>query len=207
MPSEYDQNLLNDAPEVSTSQRQEGYTLDLLNDQGRRSTPAPRPSRTPAPTNPAVGSGNGRGTPVSNEGGYGSKPEIDAEVAGFKSSTQRVPFYRTTKGIIIIALATVAVIAIAVGAGVGAGTKKKNKGNPTDVSGTTPTTPSSGGSSTDSGGENGPSSSASRSGLTPQTPQTPPPNPSPSGGGDNGLVVPIAGALSIPKAYGGDTLD
>jgi hypothetical protein len=204
MPSEYDQNLLNDAPEVSTSQRQEGYTLDLLNDQGRRSTPAPPPSRTPAPTNPAVGSGTGRGTPVSNEGGYGSKPEIDAEVAGLKSSTRRVPFYRTTKGMIIIALAAVAVIAIAVGAGVGAGTKKKNKGNPTDASGTTP---SSGGGG-ENGGEKGPSSSASGSGLTPQTPQTPPPNPSPSaGGGDNGLVVPIAGALSVPKAYGGDTLD
>ncbi|KAJ1300695.1 hypothetical protein OPQ81_002342 [Rhizoctonia solani] len=113
-PLVYDENLLAKAPEVSQGQREEGYDADILN-------PSPPPaSRTQAPSQPY------RDHPDVESGSSGHDKHPAA--GGYDSVTQpqKKPFWKTPKGLIILAVLAVAVIAAVVGGAVG-GTVGKNK--------------------------------------------------------------------------------
>ncbi|KAF4568502.1 hypothetical protein EYR40_010093 [Pleurotus pulmonarius] len=94
----YDQSLLAAAPKATQSQLQEGYNPDLLNESTQ---PPPRDI----------------------ESAHASKEYLGTQPTPLPT---KVPFWRTTKGIIIIAVAVVVVIGAVVGGAVG-GTVGKNK--------------------------------------------------------------------------------
>lgn len=133
----YDQNLLHDAPELSKAQRQEGYTLDLLSNQSRGgASPAPPQGASPA----AIPTGARAGTPHSlssdPEAGFTKErhgtgttgASLGGAGAGYKG-TSRVPFWRTSKGIIGLAVLAVVILGVVVGAAVGVTQHNKHNNN------------------------------------------------------------------------------
>ncbi|KAG8720638.1 hypothetical protein FRC08_018633 [Ceratobasidium sp. 394] len=134
----YDEKLLDRAPEVTKGQRQEGYDADIL-----KPTPPP-PSRSPAldlnEQNADIESGTSPNEKHLAAGGY---DPVDHPPK---------PFWKTTKGLIILAVVALVIIAAAVGGGVG-GSVGKHKNNNAVV-------PASGSSTT---GSSTPASAASTS--------------------------------------------
>jgi len=128
----YDQALLASAPEVTGSQRQGGYTTDILTANHGKATP------------PLTAQSDLESGLVTKE--YDHQP-----------ATRALPFWRTRKGMIIIFVAGIVILAAVIGGAVG-GTagKKSSKGAP-DTS-----APGVGGGSGDSGapGKGGATTSA-----------------------------------------------
>ncbi|KAF9023804.1 hypothetical protein BDZ89DRAFT_1136448 [Hymenopellis radicata] len=117
MPStngHYDQTLLAEAQAPTRAQLQEGYNADIL-----------RPNRTPA-LNDTSSSGP-RSTPASKE-------HLPIPVT---QPPTKQPFWRTRKGMIIIAIAALVIIGAVVGGAVG-GTVGKNNNNSSTSSSTAP---------------------------------------------------------------------
>lgn len=112
-PSSYDQGLLASAPAATRVQLQEGYTTDILDSpHGGSTSPHPTPL---APSHFAPQ----------------SDPELDSvsaskELNGHSSKTKTVPFWRTTKGIVLIILAIIVVLGAVIGGAVGGTRKTKN---------------------------------------------------------------------------------
>ncbi|KAF8707964.1 hypothetical protein RHS03_03375, partial [Rhizoctonia solani] len=106
-PLVYDENLLAQAPEVTQGQRQEGYDADILN-----SSPPP-PSRTPAPSQPY------RDHPDVESGSSAHDKQIAASGYDQASQPAKKPFWKTPKGIIILAVLVIAIVAVVVGVAVG----------------------------------------------------------------------------------------
>ncbi|CAE6417488.1 unnamed protein product [Rhizoctonia solani] len=106
-PLVYDENLLAQAPEVTQGQRQEGYDADILN-----SSPPP-PSRTPVPSQPY------RDHPDVESGSSAHDKHIAASGYDQASQPAKKPFWKTPKGIIIIAVLAIAIVAVVVGVAVG----------------------------------------------------------------------------------------
>ncbi|KAF8748300.1 hypothetical protein RHS01_10960 [Rhizoctonia solani] len=106
-PLVYDENLLAQAPEVTQGQRQEGYDADILN-----SSPPP-PSRTPAPSQPY------RDHPDVESGSSAHDKHIAASGYDQASQPAKKPFWKTPKGIIILAVLAIAIVAVVVGVAVG----------------------------------------------------------------------------------------
>jgi hypothetical protein len=114
----YDSTLLASAPAATKSQLQEGYTTDLLE----------KPTASPAHSRPDLHDGRDSTTATPNH-------QRDVERQQAFAAPAKVPWYRTTKGLIILAVAFVVIIAAAVGGGVG-GSKKKKNNNDATVQGT-----------------------------------------------------------------------
>jgi len=148
MSNTYDENLLAEAPAASREARQEGYNIDLL--ESERPSP-PIPSRTPGAGVPPAGAGASfpparEVTPRLEEGqnDYGStggakevtslgdRGEYDSK------SGKKVPWHRTTRGVIILAVLALIIIAAAVGGGVGGALGGKSNNNKVTKSGATP---------------------------------------------------------------------
>jgi len=107
MSSPYDESLLASAPKATKSQLQSGYNPDLLVEK-TSSTPT-------SAVDPEIA--NLR-SPVVRRDGAG---------ADFPLTEQKVPFYRTKKGIIIIiTVLFIVIIAVVVGGAVGGTRKKKS---------------------------------------------------------------------------------
>ncbi|RDB18140.1 hypothetical protein Hypma_000616 [Hypsizygus marmoreus] len=107
MPSttgHYDQTLLAEAPAATRKQLQEGYTTDLLDPNLGKVTPPPSASRADPE----------RGLAAKE---YPHEPH---------AAPAAVPFWRTTKGKIIIAIAALVVVGAVIGGAVGGTRKKKN---------------------------------------------------------------------------------
>jgi len=108
----YDENLLEEAPAATRAQLQEGYNVDLLDErrpQRSRSTHVPNAtppvsSTTPRPNVPVLGSQE-----KFQERGSSPSP----------SSKKRLPFWRTTAGIITIVVVVIVIIGAVVGGAVG----------------------------------------------------------------------------------------
>ncbi|KAF8646188.1 hypothetical protein AX16_007332 [Volvariella volvacea WC 439] len=110
MPSttgHYDHNLLASAPAATKKQLQEGYTTEIL-----------APVRKPEPA-PAAASDPELAQPRS-----GSRPPTTIDDADYYPE-KKVPFWRTTKGIVIIVIAVIAVLGAVIGGAVG-GTVGRN---------------------------------------------------------------------------------
>ncbi|KAL0577414.1 hypothetical protein V5O48_004580 [Marasmius crinis-equi] len=105
----YDQSLLASAPETTKQMRQEGYNSDILN--------APKKSNS-------INTHGNRDL----ESGTASKEHL-ALTSTTPIPSRRVPFYRTRKGMIIIAVAALVVIGAVVGGAVGGTRKKKDDGD------------------------------------------------------------------------------
>ncbi|KAK1219263.1 hypothetical protein PQX77_018029 [Marasmius sp. AFHP31] len=103
----YDQSLLAAAPETTKQMRQEGYNPDILS--------APKTS-------------NASNTNLNRdlESGITASKEHLGPTSATPIPPRRVPFYRTTKGMVIIGVAALVVIGAVVGGAVG-GTRKKKK--------------------------------------------------------------------------------
>ncbi|KAG9217626.1 hypothetical protein CCMSSC00406_0010163 [Pleurotus cornucopiae] len=190
----YDQSLLAAAPKATQSQLQEGYNPDLLNESTQ---PPPRDI----------------------ESAHASKEYLGTQPTPVPT---KVPFWRTTKGIIIIAVAVVVVIGAVVGGAVG-GTVGKKKSS--DNSGSLETG--------DSGSQEQPgaapavttTSTTPAAGPTPQqnpttadtgtdatnagnTGAAPPANPNPPASGTGGSLAALGNAVTpaSPEVLGVDTL-
>ncbi|GLB44290.1 hypothetical protein LshimejAT787_1602200 [Lyophyllum shimeji] len=151
MPSttgHYDQNLLAAAPAATKAQLQEGYTTDLLNPDHGKATPPPS---TPAPD---------------LERGLVNKEYL--------SPARAPPFWRTRKGIIIIAVAAVVVLAAVIGGAVG-GTRNKHKdsGDSGGLGESASTSPTSSSTAPDSAGPVA-GSNPTATGTQPSTSTAPP---------------------------------
>ncbi|KDQ52454.1 hypothetical protein JAAARDRAFT_198367 [Jaapia argillacea MUCL 33604] len=113
----YDAALLAAAPVATRAEKQEGYNVDLL-DNGRPNRAA---STSPGPATVL--------TP------HRSDPELAASKERYAnglspSSSAKVPFWRTTKGLIILVVVAIVIIGAVVGGAVGgtAGKKKSTNG-------------------------------------------------------------------------------
>jgi len=142
MSSTYDENLLAKAPAATREARQEGYNIDLL--ESERPSP-PIPSRTPGAGVPPAGAGAsfpppGREVTPRLEEGQAEQASVGAtkEYASLgdrgeydSKADEKVPWHRTTKGIIILTVLALVVIGAAVGGGVGGALsgKSNNKNN------------------------------------------------------------------------------
>ncbi|CAE6467761.1 hypothetical protein ACGC1H_004067 [Rhizoctonia solani] len=162
-PLVYDENLLAQAPEVTQGQRQEGYDADILN-------PSPPPtSRTPAPIQPY------RDHLDVESGSSGHDKHLAAGGYDHVGQSANKPFWKTPKGMIILAVLAVAVIAAVVGGAVG-GTVGKNKNNNPETTGSSPV---------DASGNNPISLPTTNSTLSPTTAARPP-TETPEGGNGAG---------------------
>ncbi|KAJ8075784.1 hypothetical protein AAF712_004658 [Marasmius tenuissimus] len=113
----YDQSLLAAAPETTKQMRQEGYNPDILS--------APKTS-------------NASNTNLNRdlESGITASKERLGPNSATPIPPRRVPFYRTTKGMVIIGIAALVVIGAIVGGAVGGTRKKKNEdGDSSDAPG------------------------------------------------------------------------
>jgi hypothetical protein len=112
----YDSTLLASAPAATKTQLQEGYTTDLLE----------KPTASPAHSRPDLHDGRD-----STSGTPNHQRDLERQQAFAAAPPTKVPWYRTTKGLIILAVAFVVIIAAAVGGGVGGSKKKHNNSDAT----------------------------------------------------------------------------
>ncbi|CAE6382744.1 hypothetical protein RSOLAG1IB_09164 [Rhizoctonia solani AG-1 IB] len=128
-PLVYDENLLAQAPEVTQGQRQEGYDADILNP-----TP-PLPSRTPASTQPY------RDHPDVESGSSAHDKHLAAGGYDHVGQPTKKPFWKTSKGVITLAILAIVVVGIVVGVPVGVVVgKNKDKGDGLAQNSTDPST-------------------------------------------------------------------
>jgi len=107
--STYDATLLKDSPEVSNLARQEGYNVDLLNEK-----PVPNRALSPA-TNAPIHTRKSVHPPGRTRLAEEDVPPIPMN----HIEQKRVPFWRTTKGLALIAVGFVVIIGAIVGGAVG----------------------------------------------------------------------------------------
>ncbi|KAG8959590.1 hypothetical protein FRC03_007750 [Tulasnella sp. 419] len=207
----YDQALLADAPEVGKDQRQEGYNVDLL-ETGR---PGGSPTNTHSPIPPAQS--------VIGHRPY-NEPK-DGYNAGFNhtsySPPKKAPFWRSTKGKILLALLAIAILGAIIGGAVG-GTVGKNKSSNNDTK-----SPLSGNGNGNQGGgdssggsnEQGADPSASRAQSTTTRPQPDGPGSTTASQAGNaagtpvttpstntvGVVTGLPATATVAPAFAGDT--
>ncbi|KAF8269598.1 hypothetical protein EI94DRAFT_1799014 [Lactarius quietus] len=111
----YDHTLLSSVPGPTRAEKQEGYDVDLLDGSRDRRAPTPPTNGVPSEPNGATALDYSPGA-VS----YARKEESAAATNEYEAVEKRVPWYRTRKGIIAIAVVLlVIIIAAAVGGGVG----------------------------------------------------------------------------------------
>ncbi|VDB99486.1 unnamed protein product [Peniophora sp. CBMAI 1063] len=116
-PGTYDERLLAEAPQATRAAKQEGYNVDLLNQP-----------------HPAGGSSNSLQDPVPaqavtpNRNAYTPPTPADADAVPQLYPSRKTPWYRTTRGIIILAVVALVIIGAVVGGAVG-GTVGKSKSN------------------------------------------------------------------------------
>jgi len=116
----YDRGLLAEAPEASKAERQEGYNVNLLDrDRGDATSPHTHP--------PPRSVSNHDGNFIPRQG----KADYSSPYQEFSGGPKTIPFWRTAKGMIIIAVLTVVVLGAAIGGGVGGGLSHGNHGNRT----------------------------------------------------------------------------
>jgi len=115
--STYDEALLKDSPEVTNQARQEGYNVDLLQEK-----PAPTRPLTP-PTNGPVHTRRSVHPPGRTRLAEEDVPPIPMN----HIEERRVPFWRTTKGLALIAVGAIVIIGAIVGGAVGGTVANKNK--------------------------------------------------------------------------------
>ncbi|KAH9056440.1 hypothetical protein EDB87DRAFT_1636948 [Lactarius vividus] len=110
----YDHTLLSSVPDPTRAEKQEGYNVDLLEESRDRRVPSP-------PAHGAASDHNGTLLDYS-PGAMSFARKEDPNTAttnDYEPVEKRVPWYRTKKGIIGIAVAVFVIIAAAVGGGVG----------------------------------------------------------------------------------------
>ncbi|KAF8596946.1 hypothetical protein BDV93DRAFT_42000 [Ceratobasidium sp. AG-I] len=98
----YDEKLLDVAPQVTKGQRQEGYDADILNP-------------TPPPATRSVGHGYSDNTADVESGASQREKHLAAGGYDPMESPAKKPFWKTPKGLIILAVIAVVIIAAAVG--------------------------------------------------------------------------------------------
>ncbi|KZV70548.1 hypothetical protein PENSPDRAFT_651427 [Peniophora sp. CONT] len=114
-PGQYDERLLAEAPQTTRAAKQEGYNVDLLN----QPHPAGSSSSLQEPT---------AAQPVNPNRNAYTPPATAASDAPQLYTTHKTPWYRTTRGILILAIAALVIIGAVVGGAVG-GTVGKHKNN------------------------------------------------------------------------------
>jgi len=115
--STYDETLLKDSPEVTNQARQEGYNVDLLQEKPASTRPLSPPTNVPVHTRKSV---HPPGTARLAEEDIPPIPMNHIE-------ERRVPFWRTTKGLALIAVGAIVIIGAIVGGAVGGTVANKNK--------------------------------------------------------------------------------
>jgi len=118
----YDRTLLSSVPDPTRAEKQEGYNVDLL-DEGRD-------RRVPTPPNGAPTSEHHGGSTMGYSPGARSyaRKEENAALTGHETVVTKVPWYRTRRSMIGIALIVLVVIGAVVGGVVG-GTQSGKKHN------------------------------------------------------------------------------
>ncbi|KAI0830050.1 hypothetical protein BC628DRAFT_1416389 [Trametes gibbosa] len=114
MSGAYDERLLASAPVATRAEKQARYNIDLL-DEHRSAAPR-SVSHTPPPV-PVLAANHAKAEEGPNAGGY-----------AYRSHSAPLPWYKTRKWILIMAVGVVVVIAAVVGGAVG-GTVGRNKNN------------------------------------------------------------------------------
>ncbi|KAH8114852.1 hypothetical protein DFH11DRAFT_1726335 [Phellopilus nigrolimitatus] len=149
----YDKALLDNAPEVTSQQRQRFYDADLLYDDANQQHGARNPNGTPAP---GVGA-----TAVARSNTLG-RPNADVETGRTKEyaplpppSVRARPWYKSRVGILAIIVLVLVVIGAVVGGAVGGTQANKNKNGNKGVVQTTFTAPQSTASSSSSPPQSG----------------------------------------------------
>ncbi|KAI1790822.1 hypothetical protein LXA43DRAFT_1095047 [Ganoderma leucocontextum] len=195
--SGYDERLLASAPAATRAEKQEGYNIDLLEDDRGRSG-ARSNSATPPPANTAALSTDHS---KAEAGGYAGSARNAYTPASVSAAPK--PWYKTRKWLIIFLIGGVVIVAAVVGGAVGgtAGHKNNNAastppvgagaGGEAGTSSSQPATQTGGG-----GGGGGPASTATES--------TAPASTSASGGGGGGGGGGV-GALAVQASASTDT--
>ncbi|KZT37187.1 hypothetical protein SISSUDRAFT_1048837 [Sistotremastrum suecicum HHB10207 ss-3] len=169
----YDVEMLRDAPEVTKAQKQEGYNPDLLESEAERETSG----------------GHGvLSTPPERLQQLDPEKNVSTqEYPQTRSTSTRIPFWRTTKGIIIIIVAIIVVLAAVLGGALG-GTLHKKNNNSSSSGGAG--LQSAGGISVGSTSSTGSSSPSSSSGSSSSSTPAPGPSATPtSAAGGPGVVT------------------
>jgi len=144
----YDSKLLAEAPESSRVQKQDGYDVRILGSADNGS---------PSAVHIGLRSTSNHDTPVVNRQ---DKDGYTSPYSQFADAAQKTPFWRTRRGIIILALLALLVVGAAVGGGVGGALGSKNHKT------TSPSNGSDQGGSDGSGGQGG---SDTNQGTSPQS--------------------------------------
>ncbi|KAJ2931996.1 hypothetical protein H1R20_g5107, partial [Candolleomyces eurysporus] len=220
---DYDEHLLSSAPKPDRRALQEGYDPTLLEtkpEKPRSSTPRQASSPTPGPGSPIDRDRDvERGVVV--PGAVAPKPGTPAPARAIPivTPTKSKPFYKTKKGLLIIAGVLIAVIVAAVVGGVVGGRKKSstavsdkaaslsnaaNSGTSTAQPGTTqgsdPDTGGQGGNS--NGGQAEPTGQDTGSPTSTFTGQPGPPTPPPPSTAPFGIPTGALSDLSAPAESG-----
>ncbi|KIL64358.1 hypothetical protein M378DRAFT_11558 [Amanita muscaria Koide BX008] len=184
----YDESLLRDAPVATRKQLQEGYTTDLLaSHRSLNRTQSPLPDGATAAIPPTALRADLEQGQRSQDGFNHYTPLSEKAIP----SSNRIPFWRTTKGIIIIAVLAIIIVGVVVGAAVGTTVHKSQSVTTTNTSNSTTTpapsnTTSNGQGSGDSGAGVGSGPSTASAGLTFSIPL---PKPSGTDNTGNGFVI------------------
>ncbi|KIJ54092.1 hypothetical protein M422DRAFT_241348 [Sphaerobolus stellatus SS14] len=136
----YDQSLLHATQEVTRAERQEGYNVDLLNDDGhppQRATTQRTALRQSIPATSAREDGTQRGKET-------FVPPLPQPVTVSTNRNAKVPWFRTTRGILTLAILAIVIVGAVVGGAVGGtvGHHKNNKASTTQHSAPASTTAS-----------------------------------------------------------------
>ncbi|KAM6493069.1 hypothetical protein JOM56_011203 [Amanita muscaria] len=127
----YDESLLRDAPVATRKQLQEGYTTDLLaSHKSLNRTQSPLPDGATAAIPPTALRADLEQGQRSQDGFNHYTPLSEKVIP----SSNRIPFWRTTKGIIIIAVLAIIIVGVVVGAAVGTTVHKSSVTNNSMVS-------------------------------------------------------------------------
>jgi len=144
----YDSKLLAEAPETSQVQKQDGYDVRILGGADVGSASAVHIGLRSTSNHDAPGVNR------QDKDGYTSP------YSQFADATRKTPFWRTRRGMIILALLALLVVGAAVGGGVGGALGSKNHKS---------TSPSSGSDQGGSDGSGGQGGSDTNQGTSPQS--------------------------------------
>ncbi|KIJ36448.1 hypothetical protein M422DRAFT_261191 [Sphaerobolus stellatus SS14] len=127
----YDQSLLQATPEVTRAERQGGYNVDLLNDDGRPRPQRSATQRTAASHSQSVRAASARESarhPSAFPGKEAYVPSLPVPITAAPTRSTNVPWFRTTRGIIALAIIVIVIVGAVVGGAVGGTVGHKNKG-------------------------------------------------------------------------------
>ncbi|KIJ24661.1 hypothetical protein M422DRAFT_39064, partial [Sphaerobolus stellatus SS14] len=137
----YDQSLLQATPEVTRAERQEGYNVDLLNDDGRPRPQRSATQRTAASHSQSVRAASARESarhPSAFPGKEAYVPSLPVPITAAPTRSTNVPWFRTTRGIIALAIIVIVIVGAVVGGAVGGTVGHKNKNASGQTSSSTP---------------------------------------------------------------------